>query len=295
MFKTIEEYLDALKNEMKDADSALIQDAQADAREHLSTALEAAREKSPEVSVADALVGIIEEYGSPEETASAYREVERRTSPALKQSVKPQSALGRFFGVYLDPRAWGALLYMFIAFVTGVFYFTWAVTGVSLSVSFLLFIFGFPLALLFLLSVRGLALLEGRLVEALLGVRMPRRPLFSHQGMKWLDRLKALVTDKATWLMLVYMLAQFVLGTVYFVVIVTVLSVSLSFMSIPILQTIFHEGAIMLSDGIRYTFPTWTYPLWMLGGFLLWTTFMNIARGVGQLHGRFAKWLLVRE
>ncbi len=295
MFKTIEEYLDALKNEMKDADSALIQDAQADAREHLSTALEAAREKSPEVSAADALVGIIEEYGSPEETASAYREVERRTSPALKQSVKPQSALGRFFGVYLDPRAWGALLYMFIAFVTGVFYFAWAVTGVSLSVSFLLFIFGFPLALLFLLSVRGLALLEGRLVEALLGVRMPRRPLFSHQGMKWLDRLKALVTDKATWLMLVYMLAQFVLGTAYFVVIVTVLSVSLSFMAIPILQTIFHEGAIMISDGIRYTFPTWTYPLWMLGGFLLWTTFMNIARGVGQLHGRFAKWLLVRE
>jgi len=295
MFKTIEDYLDALKNEMKDADSALIQDAQADAREHLSTALEAAREKSPEVSVADALVGIIEEYGSPEETASAYREVERRTSPALKQSVKPQSALGRFFGVYLDPRAWGALLYMFIAFVTGVFYFTWAVTGVSLSVSFLLFIFGFPLALLFLLSVRGLALLEGRLVEALLGVRMPRRPLFSHQGMKWLDRLKTLVTDRATWLMLVYMVAQFVLGTVYFVVIVTVLSVSLSFMAIPILQTVFHEGAVMISDGVRYTFPAWTYPLWVLGGFLLWTIFMNIVRGVGQLHGRFAKWLLVSE
>ncbi|MBI5296121.1 MAG: sensor domain-containing protein [Chloroflexi bacterium] len=295
MFKTIEEYLDALKNEMKDADSALIQDAQADAREHLSTALEAAREKSPEVSVADALVGIIEEYGSPEETASAYREVERRTSPILKQTVKPQSALGRFFGVYLDPRAWGALLYMFIAFVTGVFYFTWAVTGVSLSVSFLLFIFGFPLALLFLLSVRGLALLEGRLVEALLGVRMPRRPLFSHQGMKWLDRLKALVTDKATWLMLIYMVAQFVLGTVYFVVIVTVLSISLSFMAIPILQTVLHEGAVMISNDVRYTFPTWTYPLCVLGGFLLWTSFMNIARGVGQLHGRFAKWLLVSE
>jgi hypothetical protein len=51
----------------------------------------------------------------------------------------------------------------------------------------------------------------------------------------------------------------------------------------------------MLSDGIRYTFPTWTYPLWVLGGILLWTTFMNIARGVGQLHGRFAKWLLVSE
>lgn len=68
--------------------------------------------------------------------------------------------------------------YMLIAFVTGIFYLSWAVTGVSISISFLIFIFGFPIALLFLLSVRGLALIEGRLVEALLGVRMPRRPFF---------------------------------------------------------------------------------------------------------------------
>lgn len=294
MFNTVEEYLDALKNEMKDADSALAQDAQADAREHLSTALTVARETAPEVGEADALKKIVEGYGTPEETASAYREVERRTSPVLKQSVKPGSTLGRFFGVYADPRAWGALLYMLIAFVTGIFYFTWAVTGISISIPFLIFIFGFPFALLFLLSVRGLALLEGRLVEALLGVRMPRRPLFSHQGMKWFDRLKALLTDKATWLMLVYMLLQFVLGTVYFVLIVTVLSFSLSFMAIPVLQEFFGQGAVY-NNGIRYFFPTWSYPLLVLGGLLLWTTFMNIARGIGQLHGMMAKWLLVSE
>ncbi len=295
MFNTIEEYLDALKTEMKDADAALVQDAQADAREHLSTALSVAREANPEVSEADALKKIIEGYGTPEETASAYREVERRTSPVIVQTVKPRSALGSFFGVYTDPRAWGALLYMLIAFVTGIFYFTWAVTGVSLSISLLIFIFGFPIALLFLLSVRGLALLEGRLVEALLGVRMPRRPLFSHQGMKWFDRLKTLLTDKATWLMIVYMLLQFVLGTVYFVLIVTVLSFSLAFIAIPVLQEYFNQGAMMLSNNVRYTFPVWSYPLWVAGGILLWTIFMNFARGIGQLHGKMAKSLLVSE
>lgn len=295
MLNTIEEYLDALKDEMNDADPALVQDALADAREHLTVALKASIEKQADLSDADALKAIVEEYGSPEETASAYKEVERRTSPVLSQPVKSRSFLGRFFGVYTDARAWGALLYMFIAFITGVLYFTWAVTGVSVSVSFLIFIFGFPFALLFLLSVRGLALLEGRLVEALLGVRMPRRPLFSHQGMKWLERLKALVTDRQTWLMILYMLIQFVLGTIYFVLIVTVLSVSLSFLAIPVLQELFHQGALNIGDGIRYTFPIWTYPLWALGGFLLWTTFMNIARGIGQLHGRMAKWILVGE
>jgi len=69
MFNTIEEYLDGLKSEMKECDAALIQDAQADAREHLSVALEAAREKTPEVSEAEALKAIIEEYGTPDETA----------------------------------------------------------------------------------------------------------------------------------------------------------------------------------------------------------------------------------
>ena len=50
--------------------------------------------------------------------------------------------MGRFFGVYTDARSWGALLYMLIAFVTGVLYFTWAVTGLATSISLALFIFG---------------------------------------------------------------------------------------------------------------------------------------------------------
>lgn len=294
MFNTIEEYLDALKNEMKDADPALVQDAQADAREHLSLALANTKEAAPETSEADALKKIIEEYGTPEETASAYKEVEKRTSPVLIQAIKPRSILGRFFGVYIDPRAWGALLYMLIAFVTGIFYFTWAVTGVSLSVSFLIFIFGFPVALLFLLSVRGLALVEGRLVEALLGERMPRRPLFSHADMKWFDRLKALLMDKATWLMLVYMLVQFVLGIAYFVSLVTVLSVSLAFMAMPFIQFFSDIPVVTWMDGPVYL-SNWQLILFSIGGFLLWTIFMHLARLVGQLHGKMAKWLLVTE
>jgi uncharacterized membrane protein len=293
MIKSIEEYLDQLKAELKDSDSATVQDALADAEEHLRTALATLKQEQPEASEEEALGQVIEQYGAPDEIASAYKEVERLTHPVLV-SANPQdkSILARFFGVYTDARAWGALLYMLIAFVTGVIYFTWAVTGVSVSVSFLIFIFGFPLALLFLLSVRGLALLEGRLVEALLGIRMPRRPLFSHQDMKWFDRLKALVTDKATWLMLVYMFIQFILGTVYFVVFVTVLALSLSFMALPFLQ-LFWDVPVMQWGIERIFLPYWVLVLISFGGLLLWTSFMHLARGIGQLHGRMAKAMLV--
>ena len=153
MTKTIEEYLDALKQELRGSDNATIQDALADANEHLTTALELLRESQPDLDEADALQQIIEQYGTPAETAAAYVEVERRTFPGLVAATakKPGSPLGRFFGIYADPRAWGALFYMLIAFVTGVVYFSWAVTGLSVSISFALFIFGLPVALLFLL------------------------------------------------------------------------------------------------------------------------------------------------
>ena len=295
MVKSIEEYLDVLKNELKDGDAATIQDALADAEEHLRAAMASMRETQPELSDEAALAQVIEQYGSPEETASAYAEVERRTVPELaREKINNESLLARFFGVYADARAWGSLLYMLIAFVTGIFYFTWAVTGLSLSVSLALFIFGLPIALLFFLSVRGLALLEGRLVEGLLGVRMPRRPLFTQQNLKWIDRLKDLAADRHTWFSILYMFIQFILGTIYFVLFVTVLSFSISFIAIPVLQEWLGMGAIY-NNGIRYFFPVWSYPLLVLGGLLLWTAFMNLARGIGQLHGRMAKSMLVTD
>ena len=295
MIRSIDEYLEQLKEEMKGGDTATIQDALSDAEEHLRAALSNLKQEQPEMSEEEALEQIVEQYGSPSETASAYAEVERRTVPILdRRPQNESSALARFFGVYADARAWGSMLYMLIAFVTGIIYFVWAVTGLSLSVSFSIFIFGLPFAILFLLSVRGLALIEGRLVEALLGIRMPRRPLFFEKGLKLLERLKLLVTDKHIWLSMLYMVIQFILGTVYFVLIVTVLSVSLSFIAIPFLQEWWEMGAIY-NNSVRYFLPTWSYPLLIFGGFMLWTTFMNIARWTGQLHGKMAKALLVTE
>ena len=296
MYRSVEEYLDALKNEMQGIDSATMQDALTDAEEHLRTALETSRERQPEMDAASALPAIIEQYGSPEETAAAYAEVERRTSPSLARSVnrKQRTGLGRFFGVYADPKAWGALLYMLITFVTGVIYFVWAVTGISVSISFALFIFGLPVMLLFLLSVRGIAWLEGRLVEALLGVRMPRRPLFAPQNIKWQERIKLLTTDKHTWLSFIYMVLQFALGTLYFVVLVTILAFSLSGIAIPILQEVFNVPIAQTGSAYFYL-PQWGYPLVVLAGLILWTATMHLVKWVGDLHGRYAKAMLVVE
>lgn len=294
--QTIEDYLQELRTALQASDAATIRDALSDAEEHLRNAVAGLREAEPQLTETQALEKAVEQYGTPAETAAAYGEIERRTGPGLgvKASNVSRSPLRRFFGIYEDPHAWGTMMYMVLSLVTGIVFFTWVVTGLSLSISLSLFIFGLPLAILFLLSVRGLALLEGRLVEALLGERMPRRSIFSSKNMKLLERLKVLVMDKNTWLAMLYMVLQLVFGILYFTLVVTVFSLSVAFMVMPLFQSIWREGVILIGT-TRVFLPVWSYPLVVLFGFLLWTVFMHVSRGTGRLHGKYAKALLVSE
>lgn len=296
MIKSIDDYLDLLKTELNGSDAATIQDALADAEEHLRTALSSLRELQPELPEEAALTQVIAQYGSPDETASAYKEVERRTLPSLAREMSDQkdSAFRRFLRVYEDPKAWGALLYMLISMVTGIVYFTWVVTGLSLSLSLAIFIFGLLFAVFFIVSLRGLALLEGRIVEGLLGVRMPRRSVFFQKDATWFERLKTNIADKHVWLSLVYFFFQMPLGVIYFTLIVTLFSLSVGLMAAPLVQSIL--GIPIISIGVmRYYLPSWAAPLSLLVGFLIWTLTMHLGRLIGQLHGKYAKTFLVTD
>jgi hypothetical protein len=76
--------------------------------------------------------------------------------------------------------------------------------------------------------------------------------------------------------------------------VVTVFSLSAAFMVMPLFQSIWREGVIMIGT-TRFLLPVWSYPLVILVGFLVWTVFMHVSRGIGRLHGKYAKALLVSE
>jgi uncharacterized membrane protein len=293
MINSIELYLTQLRKELNGSDRATIQDALADAEEYLRNALEYIKKAKPEISEPEALASIIQEYGTPEEIAAAYQKVEHRTSMAHSYQGERSLAI-RFFGVVADPRAWGALLYLLIAMATGIIYFTWAVTGISISAGLLILIIGIPLAGIFLLSIRGLALVEGRLVEALLGIRMPRRPLFSNRSLSLWDRFKAIVTDKYTWFSLIYMILMLPLGIIYFTLFLTLISVSLFLAVRPILEYGF-GFPIFNSYDISYYTPGWLMPIAVIGGVLLFFVTMHLAKIFGRMHSWLAKTMLVRE
>jgi len=294
MNRTIEEYLSRLKKELSGSDKATIQDATADAQEHLVTALASHMQEKSGLLEEEVLDNIIAEYGSPEEIAAAYKQAEIYMTPyiAVAEKTSGQGILSRFFGVYSDPAAWGSFLYMVIALVTGILYFCWVTAGIATTLSFSLFLFGIPLAVLFLLSLQGLAVMEGRIVEGLLGVRMPRRPIFFPQKEKWFDRLKLYLSDQHTWFGLLYMLFQLPLGVLYFTVAAVMLPLGVGLIAAPFIQEMLNVTVITLG-GTAYLIPGLAMPFVIALGGVLITAFMHLAKGVGKLHGLYAKRLLV--
>ena len=295
MCKNVHEYLEKLKKELKGSDPALIQDALSDAEGHLRTALEEGLTDAPGISESAILQPIIVKYGTPSEVAAAYRAIESHLSPALAVSA-PQGARsfwGKFFGVLAEARAWGAFFYMLLAFATGIIFGGWSLFGGLISSFSLVFIIGLPIFGLFLLSVRGIALLEGRIVEALLGIRMPRRPLFFHKGLSWSDKYIALVKDAYSWRAWLYAVLLFPLGMIYSMAFSLLFVLSIGFITSPVLELVFHVPLDLFGDNV-FT-PVWFLPVVCLAGFFLLPLTFHLARFVGKVHGRFAKSMLVRK
>ena len=298
--RSIAEYLEQLRTALRGADPALIQDALYDAEEHLRAELA----EQPERGEAAMLEHVVSSYGAPDEVAEIYRDQEIKIQRAIRPPPLPprRSLAGRFFGVAADPRTYAALFYMLLSLATGIFYFTWAVTGLSLSLSLSVLIIGLPFVVLFFGSVRVLSLVEGRIVEAMLGMRMPRRPVYPTTGVSLMQRIGRMFTDVHTWTTLCYMWLMLPLGIVYFTLAVTLLSVSVAFIAAPLLMA-FHSDwlpglyvnrQVIVDWGFGAHTPGWGDAIGMcvIGIVLLFAT-MHLARALGRLHGNIAKHMLV--
>jgi hypothetical protein len=295
MIKNIEEYLIRLEKELRGSDPALVQDALSDAEEHFRTALGEAQDQSPRLSEADILQTQIEKYGTPAEIAAAYREIESRIVPVLaaKKSPGPRSWAAKFFGVTTESRTWGAMLYIFVSALTSLLFFFWLIMGGGFSLFSLVLIIGIPVTGFFLLSLRGIALLEGRIVEALLGVRMPRKPIFFNKGLNWRQKYKALTTESYTWKVCAYLILHFPLAWLHFIIVFILLGFSIKGTLYPMWYWVL--GRSLFTIGQPFYPPLWSFPLVVLAGIFLFIAALHIVGFMGKIHGRFAKFMLVKK
>lgn len=290
--RTISDYLAQLRDALHGADPALIQDALYDAEEYLRSEMA----EHPALDEAAVIAQVAGSYGAPEEVAAIYRDTEVQVAQALRAPAAPErvTTLGRFFGVGADPRTYASLLFLLLALPTGIFYFVWTVTGASLSLGLAVLIIGVPFALLFLGSIRALSLVEGRLVETMLGVRMPRRPLYADRGQPFWARMRHMATDARTWSTFVYLLLRLPLGIAYFVLTVVLLSLSLGLIASPVLHLLGFPIDIRDGGELLFVMPAWLEPLVCAAGIALLFATLHLARGLGRLHGLLAKQMLVK-
>ena len=299
--RSIDEYLKQLRGALDAEDTALIQDALYDSEEYLRAELAA----HPHKSEADMLELIASTYGAPVEVAAAYRATDAQVSAALRTPRRRSARTGvwaRFFGVFLDPRAYLSLFFMLLTLATGVVYFTFAVTGLSLSIGLAVLIIGVPFFLAFIGMARVISLGEGRLLEAITGERMPRRPVHPGPPAAWWTRILEMLKEGRTWTTILYLLLMLPLGIVYFTTAVTGLSTGVALVLAPLAALVEHFGWFgwdwhthiqlghtdLLSD-----YPAVTSVLLFVAGILILTLLMHAARGIVRMHTRLAKALLV--
>lgn len=310
----IDDYLAQLRQALEGADPAMIQDALSDAEEHLRAEC-AARSTENEETVLRTITG---SYGSPADVAAAYRDTERTVQAALSPTRRPATGaaavadaaatrpgpMRRFFSAWSDTRSWTSLVFMLVTLVTGIFYFTVVVTGVSLSLGLAILIIGVPFFVAFIGFTRVLALVEGRLIEGLTGERMPRRAQPTAHG-GWLARIGAMLRDPRTWTTLVYQLLMLPIGTLYFSVAITISALGVGLLGGSVVGVLQSVGAD-LPSGWRTTGDEVTLAVPLSGieaflvaitslvvGVLLLTALLHLARLVGRFHGKLAKRLLV--
>lgn len=211
----------------------------------------------------------------------------------------PNRLVGRFFKVVIEGQTYLNLFYLGVAFPLGVLYFVFLVSGLSLGVSLSIIWVGIPILLLMGVAWWALAAFERYLANHLTKEEIPpmARPV-DHGTDMWVG-LKAYFSNPVTWKSLLYLFLKFPLGLATFVVLMTLIPLTLAFLSMPFTyETVqFFQSGLSFGPGL----PVWVVDsmsdalLGALIGLALIPVTLNITNGLAWVHAKFARIMLSLE
>lgn len=288
----INKYIEDLKAELAGVDMAIVVDAVSDANEYFYNELREIGKSNPELSDRDVFNKAQSNFGTPKEFAQYYLDTEETVTKALHSRLRKVEYRGGFLRIFSDPQAYTSFFFTILYFITGVFYFAWALTGMAVSISFGILIFGIPVALFFFGSYRVFSHVESRLVEAVLKERMPRRRIFERFEGNITSIFMQYLKDGYTWRCWGYMMLRFPLGLFSFLAVIIPLGLAVDLILTPILN---REEQVI--NGILQLLPVesgiWILPITIPFSFLFVVATLYISKMIGRLQARFAKAMLV--
>jgi hypothetical protein len=190
---------------------------------------------------------------------------------------------------FLDPRAWGALAYVWLGFPLGLAWFIVLTVGFAAGVPLTLVWVGFLLLFLTVVAAWGAEGLERRLAMFLLGARVPERrarPAGPESFRRW---FVSVVGGPAFWKGLAFLVLRFPLGLAGWVVSVVSLAVSLALLGTPLAVSL-DAGEVHIPFWLVET-PFDALPLALAGLLGLIGTF-HLHRAMGWAWARLAEALL---
>jgi len=198
--------------------------------------------------------------------------------------------LNYFFSIIGKPETYLSIVYLILAFPLGIFYFIFLLTGLCLGLGLIIIWIGIPILLLVLFAWWGLGMFERLLAIGLLRVKIP--PMIKKETGKknvW-ERFKNHLGNPVTWKSLAFLFIKFPIGIISFVVTITLLSVSIAFISAP-----FTYKYIEID--------TWFFTIYSLAlaiiisflGIIIGFLSLHVFYFMGRILGKFAEVMLSSE
>jgi hypothetical protein len=207
----------------------------------------------------------------------------------------------RYFKVMISGQAYLNLIYLLAAFPLGVFYFVFLVSGLSIGISLSIVWVGIPLLLVVGVGWWILARFEHFMAVHWLKEEVPSMvspqstvpPAAGHKNI-W-EYFKGYFSNPVTWKSPVYLLLKFPLGIATFVILVTLVSLSLAFLTLPLTYELldFQIGGFLSPDNPVWQVDNISEALFgMLIGLFLGPLTMQVANGLAWVHAKFARVML---
>lgn len=144
--------------------------------------------------------------------------------------------IAQFLRAPFHARSYTNLLYLLLAFPLGTAYFVFLATGLSLGTGLVITLLGLPIVGLTMLASWWLAALERKIAIGLLGAAVPPMgPTPFQSGKGFRHDIEEFLSNRVTWTGMLYLGLKFPLGIFSFVVTVTLIALSMSFVLVPFL------------------------------------------------------------
>ncbi|MNW37915.1 hypothetical protein D3C74_149690 [compost metagenome] len=205
---------------------------------------------------------------------------------------------GKVNWVLFNPKTYATILYLLLSLPLGIIYFTVAITGLALSIGLTPIFIGIPLFFGVAKLLNGIVNFEQSMIRQILGLPTPPPVSYTYNrqseaGQNWLMRMVRGFDGGLFIRNLLLILQRFVTGIVFFVIMVTVISLGLGFIALPVVHIILMNEMqldILENTLFSYFHIDWTYNqqymLYVGIGLVLFWIALRVVNGLMQIQRR---------